>query len=253
MFQIETPHTQLFNASSTFRKELVALAVEDFKCGPFYNLKIRKTSDLLRRWIILFTVLISHCTQLKVAHKIYKMVRKHAWFLSSDHWKPYTITLLEHPEYKHEISAKACELSNLLADMIGSEENAELPVDTVNPQIMDKVLQFMEHHAENPPEPIPRPIKTNVIGDIVSEWDASFINLGDDQDSLMDLILAANYLDCRSLLELGILKIATMVKDKNAEEVKTIFHIEKDITEEEETQVRDATEWMFNSEKKDKE
>ena len=159
------------------------------------------------------------------------------------------VTLLNHDEYKKAISLKAAKLCGLMTDMLGDEiddaEDIELPLDTLTPEIMDKILVFLEHHAENPMKEIVKPITTSVVKDIVGEWDANFIHLEDDSDLLIDFILAANYLNCQSLLDLSILKMATLVKDKEPDEVKDIFKIDKDITPEEEKLVRDANLWVF--------
>lgn len=156
-----------------------------------------------------------------------------------------TITLLKHADYKKEISLEACKLSGLMTDMLGEETDAELPFDTVEPSTMDKVLVFLEYHKSNPMNTIAKPISTAVVKDIVGEWDANFIALEDDQETLVDLILAANYLNCASLLDLGILKIASLIKDKEPDQIKEIFHIDKDISPEEEKQVRENNLWVF--------
>ena len=42
-------------------------------------------------------------------------------------------------------------------------------------------------------------------------WDEQFINLP-NQEELLELLLAANYLDIKSLIELCCAKVATMIK-----------------------------------------
>lgn len=156
------------------------------------------------------------------------------------------ITLIRDPTYTREISLEACRLSDLLVDLLGEEDgDAELPLDNVDPAVMDKVLVFLEYHKSNPMAAIAKPITTNVVKDIVGEWDADYIDLMGNQELLMDLILAANYLNCTSLLDLGILKIASEVKDKEPDDIKTAFHIDKDVTPEEERQVREQNLWVF--------
>lgn len=129
--------------------------------------------------------------------------------------------------------------------MIGDETTVELPVDGIAPHTMDKVLAFLDYHAENPMATIRKPITCNVIRNFVGDWDADFIALENDQELLVSLILAANYLNCQSLLDLGLCKIATMIKDQTPEEVKKIFNIDNDITPEEEKLVRDNNLWVF--------
>ena len=57
---------------------------------------------------------------------------------------------------------------------------------------------------------------------------------------LLQLILAANYLDIKPLLDLTCAKIASMMKDKTTEEKRQIFNIVNDFTPEE---VREENKW----------
>ncbi|MCI92688.1 SKP1-like protein 1A-like, partial [Trifolium medium] len=68
--------------------------------------------------------------------------------------------------------------------------------------------------------------------DELKAWDADFINV--DQATLFELILAANYLNIRSLLELTCQTAADMIKDKTVEEIRQIFQIVNDYSPEEE-------------------
>ncbi len=130
--------------------------------------------------------------------------------------------------------------------MLGEETDLELPLDTITPNIMDRVLEFLEYHATNPMKEIAKPIATNNMVEIVGEWDANFMALEDDHDTMVDLVLAGNYLNCQPLLNLGILKIATMLKDKEPAQVREMFHIDNVITSEEEKEIRDANQWVFD-------
>jgi S-phase kinase-associated protein 1 len=158
----------------------------------------------------------------------------------------FTLTLLNHPEYRREITKVMVDQCHLLVDLITDETECEVPVDGgITPQVMDKIILFLEYHSNNPMATITKPITTNDISKIVSAWDVDFIALGNDQELMISLINAGNYLHCTQLIDLGILKIATMIKDKEPDEVKTMFHIEKDITPEEEQKVRDENKWVF--------
>lgn len=50
---------------------------------------------------------------------------------------------------------------------------------------------------------IERPLKSSNMRDVVSEWDANFINISVDE--LMDLIVAANFLIIQPLLDVAYL------------------------------------------------
>ena len=75
----------------------------------------------------------------------------------------------------------------------------------------------------------------------VSEWYAKFINL--EQEVIFELILAANYMDIKPLLDLSCAKIACMIKGKTPEEIRQTFNIVNDFTPEEEAQVREENKW----------
>ncbi|KAJ1342584.1 hypothetical protein BSLG_002901 [Batrachochytrium salamandrivorans] len=75
----------------------------------------------------------------------------------------------------------------------------------------------------------------------IDEWDKEFINV--DQGTLFEIILAANYLDMKGLLDLGCKTVANMIKGKTVEEIRKTFNIVNDFTPEEEEQIRKENEW----------
>lgn len=75
----------------------------------------------------------------------------------------------------------------------------------------------------------------------ITEWDAKFLQV--DQEMLFEILLAANYLDIRSLLDVGSKTVANMIKGKSAEEIRKTFNIANDFTPEEEQQIRRENEW----------
>ncbi|XP_056691744.1 SKP1-like protein 1A [Spinacia oleracea] len=64
-------------------------------------------------------------------------------------------------------------------------------------------------------------------------------------NTLFDLILAANYLDIKSLLDLTCQTVADMIKGKTPEDIRKIFHIKNDFTEKEEAEIRKENQWAF--------
>ena len=80
---------------------------------------------------------------------------------------------------------------------------------------------------------------------VVDKWYADYINL--EQEILFELIMASNYLDIKSLLELACAKVASMIKNKSIEEIRKFFNIENDFTPEEEAQIMDENRWAEES------
>lgn len=75
----------------------------------------------------------------------------------------------------------------------------------------------------------------------ISEWDQKFLSV--DQEMLFEIILAANYLDIRPLLDIGCKTVANMIKGKTPEEIRRTFNIQNDFTPEEEDQIRRENQW----------
>ena len=86
-----------------------------------------------------------------------------------------------------------------------------------------------------------QPLRSANLADIVPEWDAKFVEV--EQEMLFELILAANFMDIKSLLDLTCAKVASMMKGKTPEEIRTCFGIKNDFTPEEEAQVREENKW----------
>jgi S-phase kinase-associated protein 1 len=77
--------------------------------------------------------------------------------------------------------------------------------------------------------------------DIIQEWYTNFVAV--EHETLFELILAANYMDIKPLLDLTCNKVAGMIKGKTPEEIRQMFGIVNDFTPEEEAQVIEENKW----------
>jgi S-phase kinase-associated protein 1 len=84
---------------------------------------------------------------------------------------------------------------------------------------------------------IEKPLKSANIADAVNPWYASFVT-GIDKEFLFNLILAANYMDIKPLLDLSCAAVASMIKGKTPDEIRATFGVEN--TTEEDAQVREV-------------
>ncbi|XP_058069011.1 SKP1-like protein 1A [Magnolia sinica] len=110
-----------------------------------------------------------------------------------------------------------------------------IPLPNVTGKILSKVIEYCKKHVEE------TDCSSN---DELKAWDADFVKV--DQAILYDLILAANYLNIKSLLELTCDRVADMIKGKTPEEIRQTFNIKNDFTPEEEKEIRRENQWAFD-------
>jgi len=144
-----------------------------------------------------------------------------------------TLTLISSDAVKIQIDSKAAERSNLLKGLIQDySEDSEIPMHEVKGDVLKKVVEYLNHWSNGEPKEIPRPLPSNNLKEATDEWDAEFIE-SIDIDTVFDIINTANYMDIKPLLDLSCAKVASIMKGKTAEEIRQIFNIECDLTEEE--------------------
>jgi len=137
-----------------------------------------------------------------------------------------------------DIIQKSILIKNIIEDI--GELDAPIPLPNVTGTILHKVIDYLIHHKDDPPQPPEDETKEKRTDDI-DEWDSEFCKV--DQGTLFELILAANYLDIKPLLDLACKMVANMIKGKTSEEIRKTFNIKNDFTPEEEEIVRKENEW----------
>nr|XP_043068394.1 S-phase kinase-associated protein 1-like [Drosophila bipectinata] len=116
-------------------------------------------------------------------------------------------------------------ITNMLEDCgMGDDENDIVPLLKVNSTTLRKVLEWARYHKNDPKPREDDESKAKRIDDIKSR-DAEFLKV--DREALFELIMAANYLDIKDLLELTCKAVADMIKGKTPEEIRMIFNIRK--------------------------
>merc|ERR1712048_809570 len=68
----------------------------------------------------------------------------------------------------------------------GDQTETEIPLPNVRGSILKKVIKYMQYHHTNPAKEIEKPLKSANMREVVSEWDANFVEV--DQETLFDLI-----------------------------------------------------------------
>ncbi|XP_044508615.1 SKP1-like protein 1B [Mangifera indica] len=116
-----------------------------------------------------------------------------------------------------------------------------IPLPNVTSSILAKVIEYSKKHVESrlteaANNKINHQLNSNAAAEEdLKNWDAEFVKV--DQATLFDLILAANYLNIKGLLDLTCQTIAHMIKGKTPEEIRRMFNIKNDFTPDEEEEV----------------
>ncbi|CAO1941667.1 unnamed protein product [Urochloa humidicola] len=164
---------------------------------------------------------------------------------------PTMITLISSDNEKFEVAEAAATLSQTIRHMIEDGcTDGGVPLPNVTGKILAMVIEYCNKHA-------PSGAEADAAGEGSSssaatavpsteelkKFDDAFLEV--DQVTLFDLILAANYLDIKPLLDLTCQKVADSMKGKTPEEIRAMYNIKNDLTPEEEAEIRRENKWAF--------
>jgi len=97
-----------------------------------------------------------------------------------------------------------------------------IPLPNISNKILSKVIEYWKYHVEAHK---PADEKSAISEDKIKTWDQEFVKV--DQATLFDLILAANYLNIKNILDLTCQTMADMIKGRNPDEIwKTLQYKE---------------------------
>jgi len=139
------------------------------------------------------------------------------------------------------VAQRSVLIKNLLDDLAPESTNEPIPIPNVNEAVLKKVMEWCEHHKADPPTASDDDSDSRKKSTDIEEWDQKYMQV--DQEMLFEIILAANYLDIKALLDVGCKTVANMIKGKSPEEIRKTFNIQNDFTPEEEDQIRRENEW----------
>ena len=152
------------------------------------------------------------------------------------------------------VEREASKMSGLIKDMLEDQEGDDqtvIPIPNVNGRTLKYVLEYCEYHWNNKADPIDKPLRGK-IEEVISSWDRQFlltdlIKGGDEKqhELLIDVIMAANFLNIKDLLDLTCASVASMIKGKTPEQIRALFNIENDFTPEEEEKIREENRFVL--------
>ena len=133
-------------------------------------------------------------------------------------------------EVEKEVACRSVTVKNMVED---TGLDTPVPLPMVDSKILIKVIEYCKYHHKAEQESLPEDEKNT--------WDKDFVKV--DDETLFNLILAANYLDIKSLLDLTCKTVADEIKGKTPEEIRVRFNIKNDFTPEEEEEVKRENAW----------
>ncbi|CAN6219174.1 unnamed protein product [Urochloa humidicola] len=172
---------------------------------------------------------------------------------------PATITLISSDNEKFEVPEASATLSLTIRHMIEDGcTDGGVPLPNVSSKILAKVLEYCNKHApaeaaagegSSSSDAAAGEAGSSSSAAVASNeelkvFDDAFVDV-DSIATLFDIILAANYLDIKGLLDITCQKVADTIKDKQPEEIREIFQIKNDFTPEEEAEIRKENQWAF--------
>lgn len=177
-----------------------------------------------------------------------------------------TLRILSSDGQVFEVPAKVLDesmtIKNMIEDLGSSEEVTTIPLPNVSGSTLAKVLEYCKHRSKVNADAKANADNANASADAsadantsanasasadakaeVRTWEEDFVAV--DQRTLFDLILAANYLNIKGMLDLTCQTVASMIKGKTVEEIRKTFNIKNDFTPEEEEEIRRENQWAF--------
>jgi len=140
-----------------------------------------------------------------------------------------------------DVAERSVLIKNMVDDLGEGALTESIPIPNVNEAVLKKVIEWCEQHKGDPPAAADDDSDSRKKTTDIDEWDQKFMQV--DQEMLFEIILAANYLDIKALLDVGCKTVANMIKGKSPEEIRKTFNIQNDFTPEEEDQIRRENEW----------
>ena len=133
-----------------------------------------------------------------------------------------------------EVEKKVIERSVYCKGML--DDGADLiPVPESDEKTLKKIVEYLHHlDAGNAPPEIEKPLRSNEMKDVTTDWYADFIDLCDDD--VQDIIIAGNFMDIKCLLVLGCAKMGSVIRGLSIPDFRKRFNIVNDFTPEEEAE-----------------
>ncbi|KAJ1921083.1 hypothetical protein H4219_000941 [Mycoemilia scoparia] len=154
-----------------------------------------------------------------------------------------TIKLVSSDDKDFEVDIEIAQQSHLIKNMIGDigELDEKIPLLNVTSEILEFIIQYCEHHRNDPVALRDYFQEAPKRCDDLEPWDENFMNK--NAEKVIEILMAANYLDIKPLVELGCKTVANCIRGKTTQEIRQYFNITDDFTADQEAKIRRENEW----------
>eukprot|EP00934_Nitzschia_sp_Nitz4_P006418 Nitzschia sp. Nitz4//scaffold207_size38617//32986//33657//NITZ4_007682-RA/size38617-augustus-gene-0.11-mRNA-1//1//CDS//3329541626//6408//frame0 len=151
------------------------------------------------------------------------------------------------------VPLEAAQIAELVKDAAESradddEDDSPLEIEAIkfSTSGLNKVVEFMKHYAEEPMTEIKTPLEGSTFSEIIEQpWYDTFLSEDDvETDLFFELLIAANFMGIKPLLDLACLKATFRIAGKDRHEIQRILRL-PDMTPEEEEKARKEHAWIF--------
>lgn len=126
-------------------------------------------------------------------------------------------------------------LSHLGVDLeCGSNEL--IPVSNVPGAVLQKVIEWCEHHQEDQRK------ESIDVEAPMADWDKEFFNV--DNETIFAYINAANYLNIKGMMNLACQTVANKLAGRKDDEIRKLFDMENDLAPEEDDYIHAENRWL---------
>ncbi|KAJ2750252.1 hypothetical protein H4S06_004416 [Coemansia sp. BCRC 34490] len=147
------------------------------------------------------------------------------------------IKLITSDNQEFVVDDKIAAQSELVETFLAEHKEGDDPLHLTNVdgETLKKIIEYCEHHKDDKPY-ADEYYDACELAAATDPWDEEFINV--EHNMLFNILISANYMIIKPLLNLGCKGVANVIKGKSSDEIRKIFGIEEDFTEEDKEQIR---------------
>ncbi|KDP25072.1 hypothetical protein JCGZ_22607 [Jatropha curcas] len=139
-------------------------------------------------------------------------------------------------EVEESVAMEFATVKTFFDDNTETMNGTVIPLPNVSAEYLSKIITYCREHLKFRAESVPEKERKAYDDNFVKEL---------SNEKLREMILASNYLNIRTLLDVLNQAAADLIQNKSVEFVREFFGVENDFTPEEEERLRQENAWAF--------